>query len=134
VGLKRRAAQLGLGDRLYFAGQREDVPRLMAACDVVCHATRVPEPFGMVLIEAMAQSRPVIATRGGGPSEVVEDGATGLLVPPDDAPAMADAMRLLAADPKRRCAMGEAGLQRVKARFSSEAMASRLLQALDTLR
>ena len=73
-GLKRRVAELNLVDRLVFTGFRKDVAALMAACDVVCHTSRVPEPFGLVVIEAMMLGRPVIATRGGGPSEIIDSG------------------------------------------------------------
>jgi glycosyltransferase involved in cell wall biosynthesis len=105
----------------------------MAACDVVCHATRVPEPFGMVIVEAMAQRRPVVATRGGGPSEIVVDGVTGLLVAPDDARAMAEAMVRLAGDAAFRREAGEAGLRRTSEKFSATAYAERLVRRLDAV-
>jgi glycosyltransferase involved in cell wall biosynthesis len=128
--LALRAGALGLGGRIVFAGQREDVPRLMAACDVVCHTTRVPEPFGMVIAEAMAQARPVVATRGGGPSEIVEEGGTGLLVPPDDAAALANAMRMLGIDSALRDRMGARGRERARERFTSDRAAAGLAAAL----
>ena len=129
--LVARAGALGLGGRIVFAGHRRDVPRLMAACDVVCHTTRVPEPFGIVVIEAMAQARPVVATRGGGPSEIIEEGQTGLLVSPDDAEALADAARTLGCDPALRARMGAQGRERVRERFTSERAAAALVSALD---
>jgi glycosyltransferase involved in cell wall biosynthesis len=133
ASLADRARALGLGDRIAFTGQRADVPRLMAACDVVCHTTRVPEPFGMVLVEAMAQGRPVLATRGGGPNEIVEDGETGLLLPPGDAGALADAMGRLAAEPLLRKRFGDAGRTRVEARFEAGRSAERLLAIVERL-
>ncbi len=131
--LKRLVGEAGLSPRMVFTGHRTDVARLMAACDVVCHATRVPEPFGMVIVEAMAQKRPVVATRGGGPSEIVVDGVTGLLVAPDDARAMAEAMTRLAGDPIFRRASGEAGLRRASEKFSATAYAERLVRRLDAV-
>jgi glycosyltransferase involved in cell wall biosynthesis len=131
--LRRLAGEAGLGSHMVFTGHRTDVARLMAACDVVCHATRVAEPFGMVIVEAMAQRRPVVATRGGGPSEIVVDGVTGLLVAPDDARAMAEAMARLAGDAVFRREVGEAGLRRASEKFSATAYAERLVRRLDTV-
>ncbi len=131
--LKRLAGEAGLRSRVVFTGHRTDVARLMAACDVVCHATRVPEPFGMVIVEAMAQGRPVVATRGGGPSEIVVDGVTGLLVAPDDARAMAEAMARFGGDPIFRRETGEAGLRRVIEKFSATVYAEKLVRRLDAV-
>jgi glycosyltransferase involved in cell wall biosynthesis len=134
AGLERRVAELGLSDRVLFTGFRKDVPRLMAACDVVCHTTRVAEPFGMVLIEAMMLARPVIATRGGGPSEIIGSESEGVLIDPDDPRALAAAMTDLATDDGRRRSIGAAGAARVRERFTIDRMASELLQHLDELR
>lgn len=131
--LKRLAGEAGLGSRMVFTGHRTDVARLMAACDVVCHATRVAEPFGMVIVEAMAQGRPVVATRGGGPSEIVADGVTGLLVAPGDAREMADAMLRLASDAAFRRAAGQAGSRRARDRFSATDYADSLIRRLDAV-
>jgi glycosyltransferase involved in cell wall biosynthesis len=133
AGLKRRADELSLTDRLIFTGFRKDVARLMGACDVVCHTTRVAEPFGMVLIEAMALARPVIATRGGGPSEIIDSDSAGVLVEPDDPAALAAAMLALAEDAGRRQAMGARGAARVRDSFTIDRMASELLRYLDEL-
>jgi glycosyltransferase involved in cell wall biosynthesis len=132
-GLKRRAAELNLSDRLIFTGFRKDVARLMAACDVVCHTTRVAEPFGMVVIEAMALGRPVVATRGGGPSEIIDPEVSGVLVEPDDPRALAAAMVALAEDAGRRQAIGARGAARVRESFTIDRMASELLRHLDEL-
>jgi glycosyltransferase involved in cell wall biosynthesis len=132
-GLRRRVAELHLSDRLVFTGFRTDVPRLMAACDVVCHTSRVPEPFGLVVIEAMMQGRPVIATRGGGPSEIIESDADGVLVAPDDPAALAAAMTALIGDPARRRSLGAHGMARARTQFTIDRMASELLGHLDRL-
>ncbi len=73
-----------------------------------------PEPLGQVAIEAMASSKPVVATAVGGLADLVVDGETGLLVPPDDAPALRTALRTLLLDPARRARMGEAGRARAR--------------------
>ena len=93
------------------------MPACLDAMDIVLHASTVPEPFGRVLIEAMALARPVIAPREGGPLVIVVDGETGLLVPPRDASALADALVALLGDPVRRAAMGQAGRARAEAVF-----------------
>jgi glycosyltransferase involved in cell wall biosynthesis len=79
----------------------------------VVHASVLPEPFGQVVVEAMAAGRPVIATAAGGPLEVIRDGYDGLLVPPGDVSAMARAMRRLADDELLRRRLAEHGRVRV---------------------
>jgi len=131
--LRATAAARGLDGRLVFTGFRTDVARLMAACDVVCHTSRVPEPFGLVVIEAMGLGRPVIATRGGGPSEIITDEGQGVLVPPDDPGALAAAITALADDPERRRRMGARAIERVKESFTIDVMARSLVTHLESL-
>jgi len=132
-GLKKRVRDLGLTDRLVFTGFRTDVPRLMAACDIVCHTTRVPEPFGLVIVEAMALGRPVIATAGGGPSEIIATEAHGVLVARDDPAALAGAITALVDDPERRRVLGANARELVRRQFSIDVMASNLIAYLDEL-
>jgi len=131
--LRALAAATGLSDRLVFTDFRQDVPRLMAACDIVCHTSRVAEPFGMVVIEAMSLGRPVVATRGGGPSEIIENAEQGVLIDPDDAPRLAAEVIALIDDPERRARIGARGRERVLATFTAEIMASNMLAHLDRL-
>ena len=119
---------LGLGDRVHFLGDRADVPRILAGLDVLVH-TAVDEPFGRVLIEAMAAGKPVVATRGGGVAEIVEDGVTGYLVPPRDDAAVAERIALLA-DERRRSAMGQAGRNRALTHFTLDAYGNALTAVL----
>ena len=116
--LHQMVGDLGLGDHVSFLGFREDVPALLAQTDIVVHASTLGEPFGQVVIEGMAAGKPIIATDGGALPEIVLPNITGLLVPMGDAPAMAEAMRTLLADPARAAAMGTAGRQRVRERFT----------------
>ena len=111
--------RLSLGSRVRFLGDRADMPRVMAALDVLVHSA-TDEPFGRVLIEAMAAGKAVVAARGGGVTEIVEDGVTGYVVPPRDVDAVAQRVALLA-NRERRCAMGRAGRRRALERFSLEA-------------
>ncbi len=113
----RASPRENLEGHVILTGARRDVPACMDAMDVVIHSSMRAEPFGRVVIEAMALGRPVIAPRLGGPREAVVDGETGLLVEPRDAGALADAISTLVGDPARRLAMGRAGRARVDAVF-----------------
>lgn len=118
--LKQLAVTLGVADRVEFLGFRKDVPEIIAGSTLLVHASTVPEPFGQVIVQAMAESKPVVATRGGGVLEIVVDGETGLLVPMKDAEAMAEAIREILADPSKAQKMGEAGRERFLAKFTIE--------------
>jgi len=119
---RRLVQELGLEHAVIFAGPHPDAFRLMGDCDVICMPT-VPvgldsgEGFGLVMIEAMAAGVPVVATSCGAPPEVIEDGVSGLLVPPRDAHALAEAILRLLEDERLRCAMGEESRRRVRDAF-----------------
>jgi glycosyltransferase involved in cell wall biosynthesis len=120
---------VALRDRLaatnvHFLGNREDVPNLLPGFDLYVMASRM-EASPLSVLEAMAASLPVVATRVGGVPEIVAEGETGLLVPAEDAGALADAIEGLLADDTRREAMGRAGRQRVEDNFSLEAVVAR---------
>jgi glycosyltransferase involved in cell wall biosynthesis len=114
--VRARSVEPDLAGHVILTGSRRDVYACVDAMDVVLHASD-REPFGRVLIEAMAMRRPVIAPREGGPCVIVADGETGLLVPPRDPDALAAAIVELLGDPARRRAMGEAARARVEAVF-----------------
>jgi glycosyltransferase involved in cell wall biosynthesis len=109
----------GLGERVSWLGEREDVPELVRALDVLL-APSWEEPFGRALIEAMALGVPVIATNVGGPAEIVEDGREGCLCPPREPDSWARAARRILASPDRGAEMGRAGRRRVKEAFTVE--------------
>jgi len=118
--LKQLAAALGIGSAVVWAGFREDIPAVMRAFD--CFAlTSEYEGFGLVLLEAMAAGRPVVATAVSAIPEVVADGATGILCPAGDIEAVAAAFSRLA-DPGLQTALGEAGALRVERNFSIDSM------------
>lgn len=129
--LHARIAALGLEDRVLIAGFQSDVPLWTQAFDVVVHASD-REPFGIVVVEAMALGKPVVAGASGGPLEVITDGVDGLLTPFDDAPALAAALVRLLGDPAAAHAMGEAARTRAQA-FSAEAFAARFEEAARAL-
>ncbi len=114
-----RALGLLPGRQVVFAGSRADAAPVVAALDVLVLASE-REHFGRVLIEAMAGGRPVVATAAGGVPEIVVDGETGLLVPPGDPEAMADAIGRVLADAALAGRLGKAGRRRAEACFSLE--------------
>ncbi len=115
--LRAQVAELGLQDKVVFTGFCDDTPGVFAALDVVV-LTSDNEPFGRVLIEAMAAAKPVVATEGGGVPEIVVAGQTGLLVSVGDALATADAVGSLLADSEKAGRFADAGLQRARNVFS----------------
>ena len=108
---------LCLTERVTFFDHRSDVPAMMSALDVLVLASTSPEPFGRVLIEAMAASKPVVATDAGAGPEIIEEGEQGLLVAPGDPRALADAVIRILADRSLASAMGRKGRFRVQERF-----------------
>lgn len=132
AALEAQAAELGLSERVQFLGQRDDVPELLRACDVFVLPSQF-EGHPLAALEAMAAGRAVVATDSGGTREAVLHGETGLLVPPGDAVALADAVRDLVADRARARRMGEAGRARVRQEFGASLMAERVTQLYDRL-
>lgn len=123
--LEALTRELGLAGRVVFAGFQPDVYPCLAAMDLFVLPS-VMEGFGIALLEAMAMGRAVVATKVGGVPEVVEDGVTGLLVPPADPGSLARAIVRLAEAPGLRRAMGEAGARRVRERFHVVRMAGQI--------
>lgn len=121
AALRAQAAALGLGEAVIFAGFRDDVDRVMAALDLFVLPS-LWEGFGLVLLEAMRAGRAIVATSVSAIPEIVADEETGLLVPPRDAGALAEAVVSLLRDPGRRAVMGAAGRARLQSAFSVAAM------------
>lgn len=126
--LERLVGQLTLNGRVRFLGWRQDLERIYADLDLVV-LTSANEGSPVSLIEAMASGRPVVATGVGGVPDLVEDGVTGFLVPPEDPSALARAIGALLANPEQRRVFGQAGRERVYPAFSAE----RLLGDMDRL-
>jgi len=121
--------ELALDDRLRLLGWREDLDVLYGAADVVCVPSTLPEPLGLVALEAAAASQCVVASNAGGLPEILTDGETGRLVAPGDARALASVLSELAADPVARTRLGAAAAADVRRRFSS----AQLLDATQAL-
>lgn len=119
--LVARAESAGLGQAMRFLGQRRDVPDLMRRFDCFVLSS-VIEGMPNALLEAMALGRPVVTTSAGGSAEVVVDGESGLVVPPRDAAALADAVCRVLSDPALAARLGANARRRVRERYSLEAM------------
>ncbi len=124
--LEAEAAARGLGERVRFPGSRSDVPALLAAGDVAVLTSR-SEGFPNAVLEAMAAGRPVVATDVGGTAEAVRPERTGLLVPPGDGEALAEALRRCADDPALRRRLGDAGRERARSEYGWDALTERML-------
>jgi glycosyltransferase involved in cell wall biosynthesis len=121
--LRALAGRLGAGDAVTFAGHVPDAAERIGRAAVLAHAAG-EEPFGLVLVEALARRVPVVGPAEGGAAEIVRDGTDGLLVDVADPRAFAGALVALLRDPARRAAMGAAGRERVAERFTVERMAA----------
>jgi glycosyltransferase involved in cell wall biosynthesis len=126
AALKEQIRSLGLEDAVRLIGFRQDAHAIIQAGDLFVLPS-LAEPFGLVLLEAMALSKPVIATRAGGPVEIVVEEETGLLVPPSDAIALGQALIRLLTDTGTAQTMGKNGLARFQERFTVERMARTML-------
>jgi glycosyltransferase involved in cell wall biosynthesis len=129
--LERQIRDLGLDRHVTLAGFRSDALGLMKSFDVFVMSS-VTEGLGSAVLEAMACERPVVATRTGGLPEAVEDGRTGLLVPPRDEAALEDAIVRLLADPALRKELGQAGRARVAQQFSVDHLVAGTARVYET--
>ncbi len=116
--LRELSRELGLDAAVHFVGHITDVPQVYAAIDVLAHTSVTPEPFGLVMIEAMAAGLPVVTPAEGGGQEIVADGETGRHFEPRIPYALAMAILDLLRDPARARTMGSAGRERVRQAFT----------------
>jgi glycosyltransferase involved in cell wall biosynthesis len=122
--LDDKVSSLGLTDRVRFTGLRKDVPQVLAAA-AVSVLPSLSEGISNSLLESMAAGVPVVATRVGGTPEVIEDGEHGLLVPPGDPQAVADAILAVLGDPELAARLSANGRRRAREEFSFEAVVRR---------
>ena len=120
--------ELGLDGKVILTGYRTDVPDMISLMDVVVHASTSPEPFGMVIIEGMAMGKPIVATRAGGPLDIVEEGQTGYLVELGNVQELGRAITTLLQDQVLCRTMGEKGRARVEKLFSNQLYGQKMEQ------
>lgn len=123
--LKQQAAELSLIPHCIFTGARSDVADLLSVLEIAVLPSR-SEGLPFAMLEAMALGKPVVATRVGGNAEAIEEGKTGLLTPPEDSVAIADAIAFLLEHSDEAARMGELGRQRVREQFSLTRMVTEL--------
>ncbi|OIP74684.1 MAG: glycosyl transferase family 1 [Oscillatoriales cyanobacterium CG2_30_44_21] len=116
--LKKIAAPPSLNGRVHWLGFRQDIPALMKACDAIAHCSTAPEPFGRVIVEAQLAKRPAIATVGGGTGEIIENGVTGFLIPPNDPQLLAAAIQKIFSDRIATAQMVDRAYLQAQTKFS----------------
>jgi len=130
--MERRAEGLGLSGKVFFVGPQLDIQAWLAEIDIVVTASRY-EGLSLALSEAMAAGKPVIATDVGGNAQLVVDGETGFIVPPEDADALSSAITRLLGAPAMIASMGERGRQRARDGFTEDLMAKKVQAVYDRL-
>ena len=131
--LKAVANKLGLIERVRFVGQRNDVPRLLAAADLLCQPNTSPDSFGLVFVEALSQALPVVTFAMGGPAEIVDE-TCGVLLPPGRTDELTSHLERLILDVDLRCKLGNAGPARAKALCDPAIILPQLEAVLSQLR
>jgi glycosyltransferase involved in cell wall biosynthesis len=121
--------ELGIADAVTMTGQVDDAGPLIEQMDVLVNASD-EEPFGIVILEAMARGVPVVAVASGGPAELIEDGRTGLLARSPAPEALADALEPLIDSPELRRRIGDAGREQFLREYTIDAMRRRFLARL----
>jgi glycosyltransferase involved in cell wall biosynthesis len=125
--LGQQVSALDLSHVVQFGGFSHDVARELADLTVAVHASTVPEPFGQVVVEAMACGVPIVAANAGGPAEIIEQGRDGLLVPPGDPDALAAAVIQLLDDADLRTRLAESAARKAQ-RYRPERIAAEVEQ------
>jgi glycosyltransferase involved in cell wall biosynthesis len=129
-GLRGLAEELDVAHRVEFRGHREDIIREMRALDILVHASITPEPFGQVVIEGMSAQLPVVASRSGGPEEIITHGVDGLLYSSGDVAALAHILAQMEAEPQLRAQLGGVAERRAQD-YSPGSVAEQILGAYE---
>ena len=130
--LRGQAASLGLSERVRFLGWREDVAALYAAADLYVCPSRI-EPLGNVVIEAWAHRKPVVAASAAGPASLISNETSGLLVPVDDAAALASAINRVIASPDLAVALADGGRHHYEREFTEAAVVAQYMKFFEAI-
>ena len=126
-------SELNLQDRIAFTGHINEIPQLMSICDVICHCSTTPEPFGLVLAEATIAKKPVIASDGGGAKEIVIHDETGQLTPIGNIGALVTAIEKYLNDADYTKTIIKNAYAHSLQNFSKETMVKKLESIVETL-
>jgi glycosyltransferase involved in cell wall biosynthesis len=132
--LRALTRDLGVGEEVVFTGHQSNIQNLLSASDIVLCPSLKPEGYGLVVAEALAAGKPVVATNLGATPELVSDGTNGILIPPNDVDLLADVLTELAANPQKREKLGAAALasELTDAKTGARQLQTVYMQLLDT--
>ncbi|MGI4862017.1 MAG: glycosyltransferase family 4 protein [Janthinobacterium lividum] len=128
--LRLQVKRLGIEGRVHFMGFQADIPCMMRAMDVIAHTSTAPEPFGRVIVEGMLAGKPVIGSKAGGVTEIIDDGHSGLLVQPDDPVALSKAITTLRNNPALAHQMAVVGQANARVSFTPAAHCRKMTDVL----
>ncbi len=129
--LIKRVESLGLSNKIKFLGLVKEVEKIYQTSDIVVHCSTKPEPFGRVIIEAMASECCMIATEGGGVNEIITDGVNGLLVEPSAPSSLRIALEKIYNNPQLRNSLSKAGRKTVEEKFSADVFSKTIFSQLE---
>ena len=118
--LEKRASSCGLSDHVIFTGHQANVFPFISKMDIIVHASIKPEPFGRVIIEAMVLGKPVIATKMGGPLEIIDDGVNGILIPANSPQMLANTIHELLNNRDKVTSISQEAIKTINAKFNME--------------
>ena len=131
--LHQQVKDLGLENRVKFLGFRDDIPQLMAACDLVSHTSTSPEPFGRVIVEAMLCGQPIVAAKAGGAIELIDHEINGFLTKPENTQELAMVIKKCLSDPKEVAKIAKTARQSAAERFDVTKINQQITQLIESV-
>lgn len=131
--LEKLTQELGIKDKVFFAGHRKDTAEWIAASDILVHASRTPEPGGTVISEVMSLGKPLVATSCGAPPEMIREGENGFLTAPEDEDAMAEKVSALLENGELCAKVSENAVRTVREKLNTVRMMENVHKALENL-
>ena len=131
--LHQQVSDLGLENRVKFLGFRDDIPQLMAACDLVSHTSTSPEPFGRVIVEAMLCGRPIVAAKAGGAIELIDHEINGFLTEPENSQELAIIINTCLSDPEKIAKIAKTARHTAAERFDVTSINQQIAQLIESV-